>query len=117
AGHPVACASALATLDVIEREGLAERARELGAAWLEDLSRLRRHPAVRDVRGRGLMIGIELDDGSRTLSLVRALLERGWITLPAGRSAEVLQLTPPLTIERPLLERFTRELDTLLEAA
>src|SRR5690606_17164311 len=62
AGHPVACASALATLDVIEREGLAERARELGAAWLEDLSRLRRHPAVRDVRGRGLMIGIELDD-------------------------------------------------------
>lgn len=115
AGHPVACASALAALEVIEREGLAERAGEVGAAWLTDLNRLRRHAAVRDVRGRGLMIGVELDRGERTLALVRALLERGWITLPAGRAAEVLSLTPPLTIERALLERFTRELDSLLE--
>ena len=114
AGNPVACAAALATLDVIEREGLIERARDAGAAWLAGLERLRRHRSVVDVRGRGLMIGIELDGGARTLSLVRALLERGWITLPAGRSAEVLSLTPPLTIEPALLERFTRELDELL---
>lgn len=115
AGHPVACASALATLEVIERENLAARSAELGRAWLDELARLRRHSSVRDVRGRGLMIGIEFDDGARTLGLVRALLERGWITLPAGRSAEVLQLTPPLTIARELLEGFTRELDRLLE--
>lgn len=117
AGHPIACASALATLDVIEREALVERSRELGASWLASLQRLRRHGSVRDVRGRGLMIGIELDDGARTLALVRALLERGWITLPAGRSAEVLQLTPPLTIDASLLDSFTAELDTLLERA
>jgi len=117
AGNPVACASALATLDVIDREGLIERARDVGAAWLAGLERLRRHPSVTEVRGRGLMIGVELDGGARTLSLVRALLERGWITLPAGRSAEVLSLTPPLTIDPALLERFTRELDELLGAA
>lgn len=117
AGHPVACASALATLDVLEREHLVERSREVGAAWLEGLARLRRHEVVRDVRGRGLMVGVELDDGARTLSLVRALLERGWITLPAGQRAEVLSLTPPLTIELGLLERFTDELDAELEGA
>lgn len=115
AGHPVACASALACLDVIEREGLVARAVETGAFLLDELSRLRRHRAVRDVRGRGLLVGVVLDDGARTLALVRALLERGYLTLPAGPRAEVLSITPPLTIEPALLRGFVDTLDALLE--
>lgn len=115
AGHPVACASALACLDVIEREGLVARAAETGAFLLDELSRLRRHRAVRDVRGRGLLVGVVLDDGGRTLALVRALLERGYLTLPAGPRAEVLSITPPLTIEPTLLRGFVDTLDALLE--
>ncbi len=115
AGQPIACASAIATLDVLERERLAERAAELGERFLGMLAPLTRHPSVRAVRGRGLMVGVELDDGARTLALVRALLERGYLTLPAGRSAEVLSLTPPLTIDADLLEGFAHALDDALE--
>lgn len=108
AGNPLACAASLAALDVLERDGLFERSREVGAAWLARLREaLHGHPHVREVRGRGLMIGVELDDGARTLALVQRLLERGWITLPAGPRAEVLQLTPPLVVERALLDAFT----------
>ncbi|CAG0970859.1 partial Ornithine aminotransferase, partial [Gammaproteobacteria bacterium] len=111
AGHPLACATGLAQLDVIERERLVDRSRDEGARWLSDLQeKLRGSEHVREVRGRGLMIGVELDGGARTLRVVRALLERGWITLPAGAKAEVLSLTPPLSIARELLDAFTEVL-------
>jgi 4-aminobutyrate aminotransferase-like enzyme len=113
-GHPIACAAALATLDVLDEEGLYERAELNGANALAELGALRRHPSVRDVRGRGLLLGVELDSGARTLALVRSLLERGYLVLPAGRDAEVLSITPPLTIAPELLSAFARELDALL---
>lgn len=113
AGNPLACSAALASLDVIERDALAERAARVGAAWLDELrARILPHPRVVEVRGRGLMVGIELDDGAFSLGVVQRLLERGWLTLPAGAHAEVLQLTPPLIIEPALLSLFV---DTLLE--
>ena len=62
----------------------------------------------------GLMIGIDLGDGARTLRVVRRLLERGWITLPAGAGAEVLSLSPPLTIDPVLLDAFTETLAEVL---
>ncbi len=117
AGHPVGCAAALACLDVLEREDLVTRSREVGAALLDDLQRLTRHRAVREVRGRGLLLGVVLDDGARTLALVRALLERGYLTLPAGMRAEVLSITPPLTIEPELLRGFVDTLDAVLGEA
>lgn len=117
AGNPLGCAAALAALDVLEREDLAARARELGALLLAELEPLRRHACVREVRGRGLLAGVELDDGARTLRLVRALLERGYITLPAGCGAEVLSVTPPLNVAPELLRSFVATLDALLEAS
>ncbi|MDQ3033676.1 MAG: aminotransferase class III-fold pyridoxal phosphate-dependent enzyme, partial [Myxococcota bacterium] len=114
-GHPLACAAALAALDVIEDEDLATRATQSGARWLEALSAIAaRHECVREVRGRGMLIGVELDAGARTLRAVPALLARGWITLPAGARAEVLQILPPISIADPLLDAFARELDAVL---
>jgi 4-aminobutyrate aminotransferase-like enzyme len=62
------------------------------------------------------MIGVELDSGARTLALMRALLSRGYIVLPAGKDAEALSITPPLTIAPELMRALARELDALLEA-
>ncbi len=114
-GHPLACAAALASLDVIEEEDLAALAQRKGALWLDALSQLRRaHPCIRAVRGRGMLMGIELDSGQRTLKLIPTLLSRGWITLAAGAGAEVLQIVPPITIDESLLGAFVRELDLAL---
>ena len=61
------------------------------------------------------MIGVQLEGGAaRALSLVRRLLQQGWIVLTGGAAGDVLTLTPPLDIEEPLLEAFT---DTLAATA
>lgn len=62
------------------------------------------------------MVGLVLDDGARTLRLVRALLERGFITLPAGAEAEVLQLAPPATLTDAQLHALFAALDDALTA-
>ncbi|HHH29640.1 MAG TPA: aspartate aminotransferase family protein [Polyangiaceae bacterium] len=105
AGSPISCAAASASLRVLAETRLVERSRELGARWL---ARLREHVGglVRDVRGRGLMLAVELDDGAHTSRTVGRLLGEGWITLGAGPRGQTLQLTPPLNIDEALLEAF-----------
>jgi 4-aminobutyrate aminotransferase-like enzyme len=84
-GNPLSCAAALAVLDEVERHGLAQRAASLGALVRAAL------PAA---RGRGLALGLPCD----ALAACSALLERGVIAVPAGRAADVLEISPPLTI-------------------
>jgi acetylornithine/LysW-gamma-L-lysine aminotransferase len=95
-GGPVVSAAAGATLDVIEREGLPEHAAEVGA-YLRGQVEERLGDDVRDVRGDGLMIGIEVKRGSNRL-LRDLAIDHQVLALPAGRT--VLRLLPPLTIER-----------------
>ncbi|MGE0787296.1 MAG: aspartate aminotransferase family protein [Sandaracinaceae bacterium] len=117
AGHPLGCAAALASLQVIEDEGLVARAAEEGAALSASLRhRVGEHPCVRDVRGRGLMIGVELRDGRAALRTVARLLERGYLVLASGPTGAVLQITPPLTIDRALLDAFVDVLPEVLDA-
>ncbi len=108
-GNPLACAAALATLRTIREQALPERAAELGALFL---SRLRavRSPLVRDVRGLGLMVGVELRRKARPY--LRALLQRGVIALTAGPL--VLRLLPPLIISREDLEFVACQLEEAL---
>jgi 4-aminobutyrate aminotransferase-like enzyme len=103
AGHPVACAAGRAALEILEEEGLVERAATVGARFRD---RLAAALPTYEVRGRGLMVGVEIGDGDRTLALLRRLLERGYLALPAGAGAEVLALTPPLVIGEALLDAF-----------
>lgn len=115
-GNPLACATALATLERIERDGLADRARRVGEDFIELLTeRFAGDARVRAVRGRGLMIGIQLDDAARALRAMRALLERGWIVLTGGSAGDALTLTPPLTIEPRVLEEFAGALAQSLD--
>lgn len=121
-GNPLACAAATASLHEIARRGLPERAAAIGAEWKLELSQLaQRHDVVRAVRGRGLMLGVELVEPmtgkpatERAGRIVLEALRHGWILLGDGPSANVLALTPPLTISRELLMRATELLDRLL---
>ncbi len=114
-GHPLACAAALATLEVMENEQLAVRAVRVGEPFRDRLrDKLAAHACVRSVRGVGLLLGVELDGGARGLRLVRRLLERGYLVLPAGPDARVLSLTPPLSIETELLDGFAAALGEAL---
>jgi L-2,4-diaminobutyrate transaminase len=106
-GHPAACAAALATLDIIERERLCERAARLGLELLARLEmRLAGCPVVGEVRGLGLALAIELvhpGDGKRPLEVAaetcNRLRARGVLTRPVGWD-NVLPVVPPLTIPR-----------------
>ena len=102
-GSPMGCAAALANIGELQRLNLPRRARELGNALGARLSALRDSGKALDVRGRGLMWGIELADPARAQSLVIEALKRGVILLQAGVQGNVLSITPPLIIsERQL---------------
>jgi 4-aminobutyrate aminotransferase/(S)-3-amino-2-methylpropionate transaminase len=99
-GHPLGCAAALASIALLEREGLAQRAHESGLLARERLlAKLGDHEAVEEVRGLGLMIGVALRDPDIARAAVECALRRGVILLPSGESGQVLSVTPPLTIE------------------
>ncbi|HCI81639.1 MAG TPA: hypothetical protein DHW02_18335 [Ktedonobacter sp.] len=99
-GNPLACAAALKTIDILEREELPARAERLGNYAIERLRSLN-SPLIREVRGRGLLIGIELK--GRIQSYLEALLERGVLVLQAGPN--VLRLLPPLVITQEQIDR------------
>ena len=94
-GNPIACAAAIASLEVIEREGLVANAKTLGAYLSEGLQTIG-SAKVREVRGLGLMVGIELKE--KAGRYVQQLMDQGVITLLAG--ATVIRLLPPLVITK-----------------
>jgi 4-aminobutyrate aminotransferase len=106
-GNVVSCAASLATLDVIEEEGLVANARERGAQFLAGLRRLAAsHPSIGDVRGLGLMLAIELvkpgegdgrvPDPDLTKRIQAAAFERRLLVLTAGTYVNVVRIIPPL---------------------
>jgi 4-aminobutyrate aminotransferase/(S)-3-amino-2-methylpropionate transaminase len=126
-GNPVAAAAAIAVLDLIERDGLLERSRTLGARILERLGAMqRRHEVVGEVRGRGMMTAIELVadrstkeplDGATGSAIVRRCLEEGVVVIKAGTYDNVIRLLPPLTIDEGLLDEGLGVLDEAIAAA
>jgi len=113
AGAPLACATAIATLDTLSREKLVERSAEVGRRFV---ARLRAVGAR--ARGAGLMVGIDFDGrAGSAVELMRSLLSVGYITSTGGGSRDVLVLTPPLSIAESLLEAFAVELELCLGGA
>jgi len=110
-GNPVACASALATIETMQVEDLCSAARRIEAVMRPRLDALAdRHAAVGDVRGRGAMLAVELvRDGTKqpdpalTRSIASACHREGLIVLTAGTFDNVLRLLPPLVIDDALL--------------
>lgn len=115
AGSALACATSIATLDVISRERLPDRAATVGARFLGLLeTRLARFPHV-SVRGAGFMLALDLGNAPGRASVLAArLLECGYITSTGGGRREVLVLTPPLTLGEALLGGFIDALESCL---
>lgn len=122
-GHPLGCAAALASIDVIRREKLVERSAKYGAATLERLRRtLRTNPRIRDVRGIGLMIGIEFvtesgdPDPASVGRIVTDALKEGLLVLGGGVASNVLSLSPPLSIDPDQLDFGLATIERLVGA-
>ncbi|GEO81286.1 aspartate aminotransferase family protein [Pararhodospirillum oryzae] len=98
-GQSIALVAGKATLEVIARDALPDNAARVGARLKEDLARRTAgHPKIREVRGLGLMLGIETDSGATADALQAALFQAGVIVETGGREGAVLRLLPPLTI-------------------
>jgi 4-aminobutyrate aminotransferase/(S)-3-amino-2-methylpropionate transaminase len=117
-GNPVSCAAALASIEVIEKEQLVERARKLGERMLERLTAMQRDAAgIGDVRGRGAMVAIELvhedgaPDADRAKRICASCHEQGVIVLTAGTHGNVVRLLPPLVLDETLLDEGLDALD------
>lgn len=112
-GNPLACAAALATLDLLE-EGLVENAARVGAYLLARLAPLVENALVRAVRGLGLMIGVECVDGAAQQAVVAEAFARRLLTLPAGTAT--VRLSPPLVLTEAEAEEGARRLEAAVAA-
>lgn len=110
-GNPLCSAVACAVLDVMTAPGFVEGVAEKGAYFSEKLNAIAgRHAGVKEVRGKGLMIGVELDGEVKTA--VEGMLARGIICGPAGPN--VIRFVPPLIIDKPEIDRAADALDAVL---
>ncbi|HUL18144.1 MAG TPA: aspartate aminotransferase family protein [Steroidobacteraceae bacterium] len=106
--HPTACAAALATLEIYQREGLLTRAKTLARQWEDAAHALRGLPHVIDVRNYGLILGLELEPaagkpGQRAFEVYTQCFERG---LLIRQTADILALSPPLIVEPAQIEQM-----------
>lgn len=123
-GNPTGCAAALATIAVIEEEGLLERARTIGAVARARLQALqRRVPGLGDVRGPGAMVGLEFvrdeaktPDPQTVDAIVAHAREDGLILLPTGTYGNVIRLLPPLRLSDAELEEGLTKLENAILA-
>jgi acetylornithine/LysW-gamma-L-lysine aminotransferase len=109
-GNPLTSAAAVAAMDAYEEERIAEKAAELGAYLTAEL-RAVSSPLIREVRGLGLLVGIEIKQ--KATPYIAALAERGVLTLPAGLN--VIRLLPPLVITKPQLDRVVEQIAAVLD--
>ena len=125
-GNPVACAAALAVLAVIEDEHLARNAAEVGSYLRGGLVKLADcHPVIGDVRGEGLMLGVELVDdratrapaAGRARAVTEAMRERGILLSTTGPAGNVLKIRPPLVFQREHADLLLQTLDEVLASS
>lgn len=114
-GNAVACAAALATLDVMEEEGLVEHAAAMGDRLRDRLEAVRaEHPAIADIRGKGLMLGAEINDadgqpdGDRAARIAKEAESRGLLLLRCGPyNKEIVRWLPPLIVTAEQIDEAT----------
>ncbi|MBD1913477.1 MULTISPECIES: aspartate aminotransferase family protein [unclassified Leptolyngbya] len=118
-GHPLACAAALATLDIYEEEGLYQRANDLAGYWEEALHSLKDLPHVIDVRNLGLVAGIELASipgkpTERAFDCFIRAFEKGLLIRTTG---DIIALSPPLIIEKHHIDQMVEMLADIIRTA
>ena len=120
-GHAMSCAVGLKNLEIMEREHFPERAKKLGVRLLEGLKTLKEFPFVGDVRGLGLLCGVEIvsnkeskaADAGMTMKIFKAAQARGLRTRPLGNS---LAFSPPLSITEDEVDEIVKRLGAAMDA-
>ena len=108
-GNPLGCAASLAAIDFMESSHLADRASELGKWFMDQLTQIE-SPLIREVRGLGLMVGIELKQ--KVTPYLQELMKHGVLALPAGLTT--LRFLPPLVVEQSDLARVVEAVSIVL---
>ena len=110
-GNPLSCAAGIAVLESITEDGLIENADKMGKIFREGLDKLKeKHQIIREIRGKGLMIGVELK--FEVKDILMDLINEGILMLYSGRN--ILRLLPPLVINQKDIEKVLETLDTVL---
>lgn len=111
-GNPLACAAGLATIRVIQEEGLVERSAQMGERMMQGLREIQaRHDLLSDVRGQGLMIGVEFAMDEVGELAIAQMVKRGMIAAYTLNNPRVIRLEPPLIVEESQIERALTILD------
>jgi 4-aminobutyrate aminotransferase-like enzyme/Ser/Thr protein kinase RdoA (MazF antagonist) len=125
AGNPVSCAAGMAVLDVLERDGLQERARSVGAYLLDRLRELQsRHALIGDVRGQGFYLGIELVQDPETKQpagpeadyISERMRQEGVAIYPNGRNGNILKMKPPMIFNTDHADLLAETLDRVMSS-
>ena len=109
-GNPVSCAAAIATLDIIDKENLADAALKMGSYLKSKLENIKKTcPSIVDVRGLGLMIGVEFSaEGGKEGGQVKKILEQcannGLILISCGPLDNVIRFIPPLIVTKEQID-------------
>jgi 4-aminobutyrate aminotransferase-like enzyme len=112
-GNPVAAQAALAVLDVIEDERLVSHAKRVGQLLRSRILAIG-HPAIREVRGEGLLIGVELDEPARAGAVMEAMRRDGVLVGRTGPRGDTLKVRPPLVFDDPHVHRLTASFERAL---
>lgn len=118
-GNPIGCSAALATLEVLQEKNLLENAKEMGAYALKQLELLKeKHSLIGDIRGVGLMIGIEIvhpetgePNGDALFEILDLALEQGVLFYFCGNASEVIRMVPPLSVTKEQIDEGLAMLD------
>jgi 4-aminobutyrate aminotransferase-like enzyme len=116
-GHPLSCAAACAALDALTNEKLVERSKTMGEYLVNRLHQVkaRNIDKIKDVRGRGLMIGVEFQKNADVQGSVYECLQNGVIVLPAGNFGETIEIAPPFVIELSQCDYVVKTFETSLK--
>ncbi|MGM0417482.1 MAG: aspartate aminotransferase family protein [Thermodesulfobacteriota bacterium] len=113
-GNPVSCAAADKVVEIIQRDNLADKAFESGSYFTQMLYQLKdKHNIIKEIRGIGLLIGVELNELADHTALVRKFYEKGYlVNIIQGN---IIRLSPPLNIEYEMLDKFIETADNVLK--
>ena len=110
-GNPISCAAGFAALTAITEDGLIENSKKMGEMFKEGLEKLKeKHTMIREIRGKGLMIGIEMK--FEVKDILMGLIEEGVLMLYSGRN--ILRILPPLVITEVDVTKVLGALDVVI---
>lgn len=115
-GNPVCCAAAIATLNVIQKEKLLQNASRLGNYLKKALQKLQaKHPTIKDVRGIGLMIGVDFKDASVVSKIMNYCLKKGLVLISTGGGGTVIRFVPPLIVKKKEVDQALKIFEKALK--